>query len=40
MKGFRYLRNVATLELDLSVCTGCGLCAVACPRGVLFTEAV
>jgi ferredoxin len=35
MKGFRYLENVVTLELDREKCIGCGLCPVVCPHGVL-----
>jgi NAD-dependent dihydropyrimidine dehydrogenase PreA subunit len=34
MKGFRYLRNVATLELDRATCTGCGRCEEVCPHQV------
>jgi NAD-dependent dihydropyrimidine dehydrogenase PreA subunit len=34
MKGFRYLKNVATLELDQGVCIGCGRCAEVCPHQV------
>lgn len=34
MKGFRYLRNVATLELDRAACVGCGMCAEVCPHQV------
>ncbi len=34
MKGFRYLKNVATLELDRGACTGCGRCVEVCPHGV------
>ncbi|MHC1728703.1 MAG: mercury methylation ferredoxin HgcB [Syntrophobacteraceae bacterium] len=29
-----YLKDVATLELDRKACTGCGMCAIVCPRGV------
>ncbi len=31
----KYLRNVATLELDQSKCTGCGICTNVCPHSVL-----
>lgn len=34
MKGFSYLLNVATLELDQAACTGCGRCAEVCPHQV------
>jgi NAD-dependent dihydropyrimidine dehydrogenase PreA subunit len=30
----RYLRNVATIELDKDKCTGCQKCIEVCPRGV------
>ncbi|HEX2947608.1 MAG TPA: mercury methylation ferredoxin HgcB [Clostridia bacterium] len=30
----KYLRNVATLELDFEKCTGCGKCSEVCPHGV------
>ncbi|MBP1729017.1 MAG: 4Fe-4S ferredoxin iron-sulfur binding domain protein [Deltaproteobacteria bacterium] len=32
MKGFSYLRDVVTLELDRELCIGCGLCAEVCPQ--------
>ena len=34
----RYLKNIVTLELDLSKCTGCGRCIEVCPREVLYLE--
>jgi ferredoxin len=34
MKGFRYLKEVATLELDREVCIGCGRCVEVCPHQV------
>ena len=34
MKGFSYLRNVATLELNPEACIGCGRCVEVCPQGV------
>jgi ferredoxin len=34
MKGFSYLPNVATLELDREACIGCGMCAEVCPHQV------
>jgi len=30
----RYLKNVATLELNGGNCTGCGMCTDVCPHGV------
>jgi NAD-dependent dihydropyrimidine dehydrogenase PreA subunit len=38
MKGFRYLRNVATLELDRERCSGCGTCLEVCPHQVFALE--
>lgn len=35
MKGFRYLKNVATLRLDEDRCVGCGRCVEVCPHKVL-----
>ena len=34
MKGFRYLRNVATVELREPACIGCGRCVEVCPHQV------
>ena len=34
MKGFSYLPDVATLELDQEACVGCGMCAEVCPHQV------
>jgi NAD-dependent dihydropyrimidine dehydrogenase PreA subunit len=34
MKGFRYLKNVATLKLDQPTCIGCGRCLEVCPHQV------
>jgi len=34
MKGFRYLKNVATVELEQEKCTGCGRCIEVCPHQV------
>ncbi|GFO61947.1 ferredoxin [Geomonas silvestris] len=39
MKGFRYLSNVATLELDQKRCVGCGRCLEVCPHQVFALEA-
>ncbi len=30
-----YLKNVVTLSLDREKCTGCGMCGIVCPHGVL-----
>jgi NAD-dependent dihydropyrimidine dehydrogenase PreA subunit len=38
MKGFRYLRNVATLELNSEACIGCGRCLEVCPHQVFSLE--
>lgn len=34
MKGFRYMSNVATLELSKPLCIGCGRCPEVCPHQV------
>ena len=34
MGGLRYIDDVVTLQLDVTRCNGCGLCADVCPRGV------
>ena len=34
MDNFRYLPGVTTLNLDVSACTGCGMCTAVCPHGV------
>jgi NAD-dependent dihydropyrimidine dehydrogenase PreA subunit len=34
MKTMQYFKNVATLELDTNLCTGCGMCAIVCPHSV------
>jgi NAD-dependent dihydropyrimidine dehydrogenase PreA subunit len=34
MKGFHYLKNVATLHLDQQTCIGCGRCLQVCPHRV------
>jgi NAD-dependent dihydropyrimidine dehydrogenase PreA subunit len=32
MKGFVYLADVVTLELDQEACVGCGICPAVCPH--------
>jgi NAD-dependent dihydropyrimidine dehydrogenase PreA subunit len=34
MRGFNYLKNVATLKLDQPACIGCGRCLEVCPHQV------
>ncbi len=34
MKGFHYLKNITTLKLDQTACTGCGRCIEVCPHQV------
>ena len=34
-----YLPNVTTLELDVDLCTGCGMCVEVCPHAVFRLEA-
>lgn len=34
MPEMTYLANVVTLELDQSICTGCGMCIDVCPHNV------
>jgi NAD-dependent dihydropyrimidine dehydrogenase PreA subunit len=31
----KYLKNVATLTLNIDKCTGCGVCTQVCPHAVL-----
>jgi len=38
MLGLRYLKGVATLELDPDKCTGCGMCVMVCPHAVFEIE--
>jgi len=38
MKRFRYLNKVTTLELDTSICIGCGMCVEVCPHQVFIIE--
>ena len=34
MKNFKYLSDVATLNLDTDACIGCGACTLVCPHRV------
>jgi NAD-dependent dihydropyrimidine dehydrogenase PreA subunit len=34
MNNLIYLKNVDTLDLDSTKCTGCGLCVLVCPHRV------
>jgi NAD-dependent dihydropyrimidine dehydrogenase PreA subunit len=34
MKTMQYLRGVATLKLNSTLCTGCGMCMIVCPHAV------
>lgn len=34
MKGFRYLKDVVTLQLNQTACIGCGRCLEVCPHQV------
>jgi len=34
----RYLTNVVSLDLDISKCTGCGICAMVCPHRVFLMK--
>jgi ferredoxin len=38
MSALRYLDDVVTLRYDVAKCTGCGQCAMVCPRGVFVME--
>ena len=38
MKNFRYLKNVSTLKLDQSKCTGCKICTNVCPHNIFTIE--
>lgn len=38
MKGFKYLKNVATLKLNTDLCIGCGMCEIVCPHAVFEIE--
>ena len=39
MKGFRYLKDVVTLQLDEAACVGCGRCYQVCPHRVFTVTA-
>lgn len=39
MKGFRYLRDVATVTLHKDVCVGCNRCLEVCPHQVFSVAA-
>ena len=34
MKDLMYLKNVASLYMDIAKCTGCGMCREVCPHNV------
>ena len=38
MNDLMYINDVVTLELDVSKCSGCGLCAIVCPHRVFTVE--
>ena len=38
MRGFHYLKDVATLELDQATCVGCGRCLEVCPHQIFELE--
>jgi ferredoxin len=38
MAQLRYLRDVATLKLDVETCIGCGMCEDVCPHAVFVIE--
>jgi NAD-dependent dihydropyrimidine dehydrogenase PreA subunit len=40
MTGFRYLRNVATVELNEPACIGCGKCVEVCPHQVFSLDEI
>jgi len=34
MFGLTYIKNVVTIDLDTSKCSGCGMCLIVCPHEV------
>ena len=38
MRGFHYLKNVASLKLNQAACIGCGRCLEVCPHQVFALE--
>ena len=38
MPTLKYIPNVATLELDVSLCNGCKMCLIVCPQEVFGYE--
>jgi ferredoxin len=34
MRSLRYIEEAVTLELDVALCNGCGLCVAVCPHAV------
>ena len=34
MDDFKYLTGVSTLEFDVDLCVGCGMCEMVCPHGI------
>ncbi len=35
MANYKYIKNISTLTINTSKCTGCGVCTFVCPHGVL-----
>lgn len=38
MKGFAYLSNVSTLQMERETCVGCGRCIETCPHQVFILD--
>ena len=38
MNGLVYLKNVVTLELDVTKCNGCRMCTIVCPHDVFLIK--